>query len=192
VDFCAGGGGVGNDDERVDFQVGELAVDVDSVQARDEVDENVVYALGDLLEKCGSDLIVGWILCEIDRDQEFLCLCIDIADVNTTLMSEINPVALLLEWLAFNFRTRFGSERQASTTDEIRVRSKMGNGTGRREHPRLLTQVLMKRKGKSAIISARSSKSVGWVRKLCSLRPPANHSRAVNKKYPTVREPHSE
>jgi hypothetical protein len=31
VDFCGGSVGIGNDDKRVDLEVGELAVDVDGV-----------------------------------------------------------------------------------------------------------------------------------------------------------------
>ena len=42
---------VGDDDQGVDFKVGELAVDVDSVQSGDEINEDVVNALGNLLEQ---------------------------------------------------------------------------------------------------------------------------------------------
>lgn len=56
-----GGGGilVGNDDKRVDFEVGKLAVDVDGVEAGNEVNQNVVDALGDLAEQGLRDLVVG-------------------------------------------------------------------------------------------------------------------------------------
>lgn len=36
----------------------ELAVNVDGVQPRDEVDEDIVHTLGDLLQESGSDLLV--------------------------------------------------------------------------------------------------------------------------------------
>lgn len=36
----------------------ELAVNVDGVEAGDEVDEDVVNTLGDLLEESGSNLLV--------------------------------------------------------------------------------------------------------------------------------------
>ena len=36
----------------------ELAVDVDGVEAGDEVNEDVVNTLGDLLEESGSNLLV--------------------------------------------------------------------------------------------------------------------------------------
>lgn len=49
---------VGDDDEGVDLEVGELAVNVDSVQALDEVDEDVVNTRGNLLEKGSSELLV--------------------------------------------------------------------------------------------------------------------------------------
>jgi len=59
-----GGGGilVGDDDERVDLEVGELAVDIDGVEAGDKVDEDVVDALGDLTQQRTCDLRVGRVL----------------------------------------------------------------------------------------------------------------------------------
>ena len=38
--------GVGNDDKGVDFEIRELAVDVDSVQSCYKIDEDVVDAFG--------------------------------------------------------------------------------------------------------------------------------------------------
>lgn len=40
----------------------ELAVNVDSVETGDEVDEDVVNTLGNLLQKSGSNLLVGGVL----------------------------------------------------------------------------------------------------------------------------------
>jgi hypothetical protein len=34
-------------------------------------------------------------LCEVDGDEELLGLCVDIADINTTLVGEQDPVALI-------------------------------------------------------------------------------------------------
>jgi hypothetical protein len=81
---------------RVD-NVRELAVNVDSVEARDEVDEDVVDTLRNLLEESGSNLLVGGVLLEVDGDQDLLGLSIDITDINTTLVSEENPVTLLMQ-----------------------------------------------------------------------------------------------
>lgn len=59
-----GGGGilVGDDNEGVDLEVGELALDVDGVQPGDEVNQHVVNTLGDLLQQRRSDLVVGRVL----------------------------------------------------------------------------------------------------------------------------------
>jgi len=85
---------VGNDNERVDLEVGELAVDVNGVKAGDEVNEHVVDALGHLAEQALCDLLVAGVLAQVHRDQELLCLGINITDINTTLVVEENPVAL--------------------------------------------------------------------------------------------------
>jgi hypothetical protein len=76
--------------------VRELAVNVDSVEARDEVNKDVVDTLRNLLEESGSNLLVGRVLLEVDGDQKLLGLSIDITDIDTTLVSEENPVTLLM------------------------------------------------------------------------------------------------
>jgi hypothetical protein len=76
--------------------VRELAVNVDSVEARDEVNEDVVNTLRNLLEESGGNLLVGRVLREVDGDQDLLSLSIDITDIDTTLVSEENPVTLLM------------------------------------------------------------------------------------------------
>jgi hypothetical protein len=85
---------VRDDDERVDLEVGELAVDVDGVQAGDEVNEDVVDTSGDLAEKALGDLLVAGVLLEVHGDEELLSLSVDIADLDTTLVVEQDPVAL--------------------------------------------------------------------------------------------------
>ena len=72
----------------------ELAVYVDGVKARDEVDEDVVDTLWHLLEERSSYLLVGWILREVDRDEELLGLGINVANVDSAFVGEENPVAL--------------------------------------------------------------------------------------------------
>lgn len=94
VDVRGGGIGVGNDHKRVDLEVGELAVDVDSVETGDEVDQDVVKTGRNLLEQRRGNLVVGGILREVDRDEELLGLRIDITDIDTTFVREENPVAL--------------------------------------------------------------------------------------------------
>ncbi|KAI6762873.1 hypothetical protein HG530_008853 [Fusarium avenaceum] len=91
------GGGlvlVGDDNEGVDLKVGELAVDVDSIESGNEVDKDVVDTLGNLLEESSGNLLVGGVLGEVDGDQELLSLGVNITDINTTLVGEENPVAL--------------------------------------------------------------------------------------------------
>jgi hypothetical protein len=101
VNFCGCSLSVGNDDKRVDLQVGELAIDVDGIETGDEIYEDVVHTLGDFLEECGSNLVVGGILCEIDGNEEFFGFGINVTNVNTALVREEDPVAL--ETLALDF-----------------------------------------------------------------------------------------
>lgn len=88
MDFGRGGVSVRNDDERVDLEIGELAVDVDSVQARDEVDQDIVDALWDLLEQSRGQLGIGGELLEVDWDQNLLGFGVNITDVDTTFVCE--------------------------------------------------------------------------------------------------------
>jgi hypothetical protein len=78
------------------YNVRELAVNVDGVEARDEVNKDVVDTLRNLLEESGSDLLVGRVLLKVDGDQNLLGLSIDITDIDTTLVGEENPVTLLM------------------------------------------------------------------------------------------------
>jgi len=94
VDIGGGDLLVGDDNKRVDLEVGELAVDVDGVQAGDEVNENVVDTRGNLAEEALGDLLVAGVLLEVHGDEELLGLSVDIADLDTTLVVEEDPVAL--------------------------------------------------------------------------------------------------
>ena len=73
MDVGRGGIGVGNDDKGVDLEVAaavrldyvsgflnsrELAVDVDGVEAGDKVNQDIVDALGDLLQKSSGNFLV--------------------------------------------------------------------------------------------------------------------------------------
>lgn len=58
VDISGGSVSVGDDDEGVDFEVCELAVDVDGVETGDEVHQDVMDALWDVLEQRRRDLLV--------------------------------------------------------------------------------------------------------------------------------------
>lgn len=94
VNLSGGGIRVGDDHQRVDFQVGELAVDVDGIQAGDEVHQDIVDTLGHLVQQRSGNLLVGGVLLEVDGDEELLGLRVDITNVDTTLVSEEDPVAL--------------------------------------------------------------------------------------------------
>jgi hypothetical protein len=72
----------------------ELAVDVDSVQPRDEVNEHIVDTLGNLLQKGGSNLLVGRVLLQVDGDEKLLSLLVDITNIDTTLVGEEDPITL--------------------------------------------------------------------------------------------------
>ena len=97
VDVGRGDVLVGNDDERVDLEVSELAVDVDGVQAGNEVDKDVVNTGGHLAEEALGDLLVAGVLLEVHGNQELLSLSVNITDLDTTLVVEENPVALICE-----------------------------------------------------------------------------------------------
>ena len=75
----------------------ELAVDVDGVKTGNEVNKDVVDASGHLAEEALGDLLVAGVLLEVDGDQELLSLCVNITDLDTTLVVEENPVALSFE-----------------------------------------------------------------------------------------------
>ena len=75
----------------------ELAVDVDGVEAGDEIDQDGVHALGHVLQQAGRDLVVAGVLLEIDGDEQLLGFGVDIADVDTALVVEEDPVTLRVE-----------------------------------------------------------------------------------------------
>ena len=103
VDVGGGDVLVGNDDERVDLEVSELTVDVDGVKTGNEVNKDVVNTGGHLAEKALGDLLVAGVLLEVDGDQELLSLCVNITDLDTTLVVEENPVALNFELAGFRW-----------------------------------------------------------------------------------------
>jgi hypothetical protein len=93
-DISGGGIGVGDDNQGVDLEVGELAVDVDGVQADNEVDQDVVETLGNLAQEARGNLLVGGELLQVDGNQELLSLGVNITDINTTLVVEEDPITL--------------------------------------------------------------------------------------------------
>lgn len=50
--------------------------------------------LGHLLEQAGSQFLVGGEFLEVDGDQNLLGLCINISNIDTTFVSEQNPITL--------------------------------------------------------------------------------------------------
>jgi hypothetical protein len=53
-----------------------------------------VHTLGDLAQEGGSDLLIGWVLLEVDGNEKLLSLLIDITNIDTTLVGEEDPIAL--------------------------------------------------------------------------------------------------
>jgi hypothetical protein len=53
-----------------------------------------VHALGDLRQELLSDLRIGGVFGEVDGYQQLLSLRIDIANVDSSLVGEEDPVAL--------------------------------------------------------------------------------------------------
>jgi hypothetical protein len=53
-----------------------------------------VNTLGNLAQKSGSDLLVGRVLLEVDRNEKLLSLLVDITNIDTTLVGEQDPITL--------------------------------------------------------------------------------------------------
>jgi len=104
----------------------ELTVDVDSVKTGDEVDQNVVNTLWHVVQESGCNLFVGWVLRKVDGDEELLRLCVDITNIDTTLVGEENPVTLKRIGLACE-RQR-DSKTRISGQDEV-LTGNEGNGS---------------------------------------------------------------
>jgi len=73
-----------------------LTVNIDGIESGDEVDENIMDALWHLLQESSSNLSIRWVFGEVYWDEELLSLLVNIADIDTTLVREKNPVALLM------------------------------------------------------------------------------------------------
>jgi len=86
-----------------------------------EVNEDVVKALGHLLQKSARNLGVRRVFREIDWDENLLRLGVNITDVNTTLVGEENPIALLPSMSAFVSSSIFA---------QLKVISQFGCGSG--------------------------------------------------------------
>lgn len=53
-----------------------------------------MYTLGDLLQESSGNLLVGRVLLEVDGDEQLLSLLVDVADIDTALVGEEDPVTL--------------------------------------------------------------------------------------------------
>ena len=82
-------------DQGVDLQVSEVQVDVNGVEAREEVDKRLLLALRDVYEQSLLDGFPRW-EGRSDRKVENQGLRVDIADVDTALVGEQDGVALTL------------------------------------------------------------------------------------------------
>ena len=70
-----------------------VEVDVDTVKTDQEVGKDVLLGLGDVGEKGGNERFPVWERV-VDGDQQLERLGVDIADLDTTFVSEENPVSL--------------------------------------------------------------------------------------------------
>lgn len=71
-----------------------MAVNVNSIQAGDEIDEDVVDTFGDFLEQRRGDLVVGGEFLEVDGYKNLFSFGVNITNVDTAFVCEENPVAL--------------------------------------------------------------------------------------------------
>lgn len=53
-----------------------------------------MHTSGDLLEESSSNLLVGRVFGEVDGNEKLLSLLVDIANIDTALVSEEDPVTL--------------------------------------------------------------------------------------------------
>jgi hypothetical protein len=61
-----------------------------------------VDTLGHLAQQVGRDLLVRRVLLEVDGDEQLLRLLVDIANIDTTLVGEQDPITLsgyVSEWI---------------------------------------------------------------------------------------------
>jgi hypothetical protein len=80
-----------------------------------------VDTLGHLAQKGGSNGLIRGILLEVDGNEKLLCLLIDVANIDTTLVCEENPITLsgMLAWGSGNDRRdrRSPAEKSRNTND---------------------------------------------------------------------------
>jgi hypothetical protein len=83
-----------NGDKGVDLEVGKVKVDVDRVQAGNEVNEGLLdLTTGDVLEEAGLDgLAVGQLAS--DGDEKLDSLGVDISNLDSSLVGEENDISL--------------------------------------------------------------------------------------------------
>ena len=74
-----------------------------------------MHALWHLLQQGRGDLFVGWILGEVNRDEKLLSFCVNIADIDTALMGEEDPVALMPERSASTQRLEVKATMEVKT-----------------------------------------------------------------------------
>lgn len=79
-------------DERVDFEIGKVEIEVYRVEADEEVNKSLFLLFGYVGEKSSLDILTsGEGL--VDRNEELEGLGVYITDIDTTLMSEEDIIA---------------------------------------------------------------------------------------------------
>ncbi len=81
--------------QRVDFEVSKVEVDIYGIEADEEVDECVFFRSRDVGEESGSDGLARWERLS-DQNVEDESFGINITDVDTTLVCEKDAVTLTL------------------------------------------------------------------------------------------------
>lgn len=80
-------------DERIDFEIGKVEIDVDRVETDEEIDEGILLRLGHVCKERLLDICAGWEGCA-DEDGESESFGIDVADIDAALMREEDFVAV--------------------------------------------------------------------------------------------------
>lgn len=82
-------------DQRVDLEICEVEVDIDRVETDEEVDQGCLLALRDVRQQGSGDRLAGG-EGSSDGEAERERLGVNITDIDTTLVSEENQIALTL------------------------------------------------------------------------------------------------
>jgi hypothetical protein len=72
-----------------------VEIDIDGVEAQEEVDESILLLRRDVLKKSGGNLIAAWERL-VNKNVQLECLGVDITNIHATFVTEEDTVTLAL------------------------------------------------------------------------------------------------